>query len=131
MLNGIYRMNRFLCFIRSTTPGINRTVFSCKKYATNTVDDGLACFDQGGVVAEMGARILYLLTRQDGLGWHHAGYNDLPFHVDRQNWLDYLADRCAGGEQSVGLGAADNADSNGQLTGRRPVNANVELNRSA
>lgn len=77
----------------------NALMENCENDATITVDDGLACLDQGGVVAEMGARILYLLTGRDGLGWHHAGYNDLPFHVDKQNWLDYLADQCAGGEQ--------------------------------
>lgn len=33
-----------------------------------TTDDGLACLDCGGVVAKMGARILYILAATDGLG---------------------------------------------------------------
>ncbi len=61
---------------------------NCEDDQTITVEDGLECPDRGGVVAEMGARILYLLTGRDGLGWHHAGYNELPFHTDKQNWLD-------------------------------------------
>lgn len=71
---------------------------NCESDPTITVDDGLACLDHGGVVAEMGARILYVLTGRDDLGWHGAGYNDLQFHVDKKNWLDYLTDRTPGGE---------------------------------
>ncbi|MEQ1827056.1 MAG: hypothetical protein ABL921_13970 [Pirellula sp.] len=56
-----------------------------------TVDDGLACLDRGGLVTEMGARILYVLTGRDGLRWHCAGYNDLPFHTDKDDWLAYIA----------------------------------------
>lgn len=64
---------------------------NCETDKTIIAHDGLACLDHGGVVAEIGARILYVLTGRDGYGWHHAGYNDLPFHVDKQNWLSYLA----------------------------------------
>jgi hypothetical protein len=64
---------------------------NCEAELEITIDDGLACLDHQGVVAEIGARILYLLTGRDGLGWHHAGHNGLPFHTDKQNWLDYLA----------------------------------------
>ncbi|MEM8671531.1 MAG: hypothetical protein AAGG48_28685 [Planctomycetota bacterium] len=71
----------------------------CETDPAITVDDGLACLDHQGVVAEIGARILYVLTGRDGLGWHGAGYNGLPFHVEKQNWLDYLASQSMGGEQ--------------------------------
>ena len=64
---------------------------NCETDKTIIAADGLACLDHGDVVAEIGARILYVLTGRDGYGWHHAGYNDLPFHVDKQNWLSYLA----------------------------------------
>ncbi len=78
----------------------NTLMENCETDPTVCTDDGLACLDHPGVVAEMGARILYLLTRRDGLGWQCAGYNDLPLHVDKQNWLDYLSCRNAGGEPS-------------------------------
>ncbi len=69
----------------------NTLMENCEQEPTINVDDGLACLDHGGVVAEIGARILYVLTGRDGLGWHGAGYNHLPFHVDKQNWLSFLA----------------------------------------
>lgn len=78
----------------------NTLMENCEIDPAITVDDGLACLDHGGVVSEMGARILYVLTGRDDLGWHGAGYNELPFHVDKQNWLDYLADWAGGGEPS-------------------------------
>jgi hypothetical protein len=71
----------------------NRLMERCESDRSITIDDGLACLDQGGVVAEMGARILYLLTGRDGLGWNHAGHKGLPFHTDKQNWLQYLTDQ--------------------------------------
>lgn len=71
----------------------NALMENCETDPEITLDDGLACLDHRGVVAEMGARILYVLTGRDGLGWHGAGYNELPFHVDKQNWLNYLAAR--------------------------------------
>lgn len=67
----------------------------CEKDSEVSVDDGLQCLDQGGVVAEIGARILYVLTGRDGYGWHAAGYNNLPFHIDKQNWLKFLAEHHA------------------------------------
>jgi len=76
----------------------NTLMENCERDPTITVDDGIACLDHGGVVAEMGARVLYVLTKRDDLGWHGAGYNDLPFHVDKQNWLDYLANPTRSGE---------------------------------
>ncbi|QDV41251.1 hypothetical protein Enr13x_10890 [Stieleria neptunia] len=77
----------------------NALMENCETDPTITVDDGLACLDHPGVVAEMGARILYVLTGRDGLGWRSAGYNELSFHVDKQNWLRYLADQSRNGEQ--------------------------------
>ncbi len=77
----------------------NTLMENCETDPAINIDDGLACLDHPGVVAEMGARILYVLTGRDGLGWHGAGYNDLPFHVDKKNWLAYLADQAKSGEQ--------------------------------
>jgi hypothetical protein len=57
---------------------------------TITVDDGLALLDHPGVIAEVGARILYVRTGRDGLGWGMAGENGLPFCVDKSDWLAYL-----------------------------------------
>ena len=71
----------------------NTLMENCESDPTITVNDGLACLEHGGLIADMGARILYVLTGRDDLGWHGAGYNNLPFHVEKQNWLDYLAGR--------------------------------------
>ncbi len=75
----------------------NTLMKNCETDPRITFDDGLACLDRGGVVTEMGARILYLLTGRDGYGWHGAGYNELPFRTDKQDWLDYLSHRQNGG----------------------------------
>ena len=64
---------------------------NCETEPDVSVDDGLECLNHAGVVAEMGARILYVLTGRDEYGWHGAGYKGLAFHTGKQNWLDYLA----------------------------------------
>ena len=58
--------------------------------STINVDDGLALLDHPGVIAEVGARILYVRTGRDGLGWDMAGENGLPFCDDKSDWLTYL-----------------------------------------
>ncbi|EMI54659.1 hypothetical protein [Rhodopirellula sallentina] len=58
--------------------------------ATINVDDGLALLNHPGVIAEVGARILYVRTGRDGLGWDIAGENGLPFCTDKSDWLSYL-----------------------------------------
>ncbi len=55
-----------------------------------TVQDMLRCLDFGGMVAEYGARCLYIRTGRDGLGWSPAESNGLPFVVDRADWERYL-----------------------------------------
>jgi hypothetical protein len=35
-----------------------------------TIDDAFGCVEYGGHVATLGARILYVLTARDGLGWN-------------------------------------------------------------
>ena len=57
---------------------------------TISVDDGLALLDHPGIIAAVGARILYVRTGRDGLGWGMAGENGLPFCVDKSDWLAYL-----------------------------------------
>jgi hypothetical protein len=63
---------------------------SCEREQEITTDDLLRCLDYGGVVAEMGARGLYVRTGRDELGWRGAGANGLPFIVDRADWEAYL-----------------------------------------
>jgi len=58
--------------------------------ATINVDDGLALLDYPGIIAQVGARILYVRTGRDGLGWGMAGENGLPFCVDKSDSLAYL-----------------------------------------
>jgi hypothetical protein len=55
-----------------------------------TVQDMLRCLDFGDMVAEYGARCLYIRTGRDGLGWSPAESNGLPFIVDRADWERYL-----------------------------------------
>jgi hypothetical protein len=64
----------------------------CERDTTVTFADMLRCLDYGGVIAEAGARCLYLRTGRDGLGRASAGSNDLPFIVDRTNWESYLGE---------------------------------------
>ena len=54
-----------------------------------SVDDGLQLLDYPGVVAEVGARILYVLTNRNGLGWNHPESGQ--FITDRSDWAEYLA----------------------------------------
>jgi hypothetical protein len=63
---------------------------NCEHDVRITLADMLRCLDYGGVIAEMGARCLYLRTGRDGLGWASAGTNGLPFVVDRADWESYL-----------------------------------------
>jgi hypothetical protein len=62
----------------------------CERDETVTFADMLRCLDYGGVIAEVGARCLYLRTGRDGLGRAPAGSNNLPFIVDRADWEKYL-----------------------------------------
>ena len=50
----------------------------------------LRLLDPGGVIAEFGARCLYLRTGRDGLGWKPAETNGLQFITDKSDWAAYL-----------------------------------------
>jgi hypothetical protein len=50
----------------------------------------LRLLDPGGVIAEFGARCLYLRTGRDNLGWQPAGANGLKFITDKSEWAAYL-----------------------------------------
>lgn len=67
-------------------------VESCEDDPNITIDDMLRCLDYGGVIAENGARCLYLRTGRDGLGWKSAGSNDLPYVVNRADWESWLGE---------------------------------------
>jgi len=62
----------------------------CEQDPSVTIEDMLRCLDYGGVIAENGARCLYVRTGRDGLGWKSAGANDLPYVVSRTDWEAYL-----------------------------------------
>ena len=55
-----------------------------------TIPDMFRCLDFGGMVAEYGARCLYIRTGRDGVGWSRAESKGLPFIVDRADWESYL-----------------------------------------
>ena len=57
-----------------------------------TIAEMLHCLDFGGIIAECGARCLYIRTGRDGLGWSPAESNGLPFIVERTDWETYLHD---------------------------------------
>lgn len=46
----------------------NKLMQNRESNATISVDDGLTCLDQGGVVAEVGARTFDLLMGRDAIG---------------------------------------------------------------
>jgi hypothetical protein len=54
------------------------------------VDVLLRCLEFRGVVAECGARGLYVRTGRDGVGWKPALSEGLPFSTSKEDWLDYL-----------------------------------------
>lgn len=53
----------------------------------------LRCLDYPGLIAETGARFLYVRTGRDDLGWRAAGANGQPFRTSKADWLKYLQDR--------------------------------------
>ena len=65
-------------------------VEACEDNPNVTIEDMLRCLEYGGVIAENGARCLYVRTGRDGLGWKSAGWNDLPYVVKRADWEAYL-----------------------------------------
>ena len=62
----------------------------CEHDLQITFHDMLRCLDYGGMIAEMGARCLYVRTGRDGLGWTSASGWPLPFVVDCADWERYL-----------------------------------------
>lgn len=59
---------------------------NCESDSSVTVREGLACLNASGTVEACGARILYLLTGRDGLGWKSSE----NFSTDKTDWLAYL-----------------------------------------
>jgi hypothetical protein len=68
----------------------NTLMEACENPELVDFPEMLRCLEFGGVIAEFGARCLYVRTGRDGLGWNHGGSNGLPFIVDRANWKTYL-----------------------------------------
>lgn len=62
---------------------------NCESDSSVTVREGLVCLDVPGTVAACGARILYVLTGRDGLGWKTSE----QFSTDKSDWLAYLRDK--------------------------------------
>ena len=69
---------------------------ACEHDPQITFRDMLRCLDYGGVIAEMGARCLYVRTGRDNLRWRSAYENGLAFIVDRSNWEAYLREHFGG-----------------------------------
>jgi hypothetical protein len=63
---------------------------ACERDPKVTLKDLLRCLDYGGVIAETGARSLYVRTGRDGRRWGASDPEDLPFIVDRADWEIYL-----------------------------------------
>ena len=64
---------------------------NCETDARIEIADMLRCLDYRGVVAEFGARCLYVRTGRDGLGWKPA-LGGIGFVTDKRDWLKYLAE---------------------------------------
>ena len=58
-----------------------------------SIADMLRCLDFPGVVAEIGARCLYVRTGRDGVGWRPAGVDGLPFSTSKEDWLQFLREK--------------------------------------
>ena len=56
-------------------------------------EDMLRCLSFAGVVAEIGARCLYVRTGRDGVGWRPATAGGLPFSTSKEDWSRYLRER--------------------------------------
>lgn len=54
-----------------------------------TIGDMLRCLNIAGVVAEFGARCLYVRTGRDNLGWTPA-LGGIEFITSKENWIEYL-----------------------------------------
>ncbi len=79
-----------LCYSMTKFMASYALVEACEDNPSVTIEDMLRCLDYGGVIAENGARCLYVRTGRDGLGWKSAGWNDLPYVVKRADWEAYL-----------------------------------------
>lgn len=66
---------------------------ACEDPAKLTFAEMLRCLDYPGLIAEHGARFLYVHTGRDDLGWRNAGSNGLPFRTGKEDWLKYLRER--------------------------------------
>jgi hypothetical protein len=63
---------------------------ACEDPDKVTLHDMLRCLEFPGLIAEYGARLLYVRTGREGLGWKCAGANTLPFRTDKEDWTAYL-----------------------------------------
>src|SRR3954451_5097881 len=77
---------------RSGDEGIAAAILMehCEHDLQITFEDMLRCLDYGGVIAEMGARCLYIRTGRDGVGSSPAWLKGVPFIVHRSDWETYL-----------------------------------------
>ena len=63
---------------------------ACESPEEISFDEMLHCLDYPGLIAEHGARFLYVRTGRESLGWRPAGANGLPFRIEKKDWLEYL-----------------------------------------
>src|SRR4051812_11556097 len=63
---------------------------ACEDSERVSFDDLLRCLDFPGVIAEFGARGLYVRTGRDSVGWKPATSEGLPFSTSKEDWLRYL-----------------------------------------
>jgi hypothetical protein len=78
-----------LCHSMTKFMAAQALVEACEHDPNVTVEDMLRCLDYGGVIAETGARCLYVRTGRDGLGWKTGD----RFVVERADWETYLRDK--------------------------------------
>jgi hypothetical protein len=63
---------------------------ACEDPEKLSLEEMLRCLDFPGLIAEHGARFLYVRTGRDNLGWRHAGADGIPFSTAKEDWTAYL-----------------------------------------
>ena len=66
---------------------------ACEDSEKVRFEDMLRCLEFPGIVAEFGARCLYVRTGRDGVGWKPALAGGLPFSTSKEDWIPYLRER--------------------------------------
>ncbi len=97
-MSGANSIDEALAVIRSdhSTKSLSDICFAAGTLMENcetddriTFDDMLSCLDHHKVIADFGARCLYVRTGRDSLGWGVAASRE-QFVTSKEDWIAYL-----------------------------------------